>query len=1283
VTKITFQIIAVIFLLLFLILHTANAQQDVASLSGEVTDSSGAQVADATVKILDTRTGSEIETKTESDGSYRFLRLQPGPGYTLTVSKDGFQTYSITNLYLAVATTRTQNVQLEVGGVNQTVEVISEGSVTLNTTDSTIGNNFDLRAVGSLPIEFRDDPSALLRLQPGVVNAQSEQVGANSASDPSGSRDGSVAGARADQNNITVDGIDATDFAFGQSFRTQAAIPVEAVQEFSTQVADITPAYGGRGGAQTIITTKSGTNNWHGSAHEYNRTALTEANTFFNNAAGVPRTNLVRNQFGADLGGPVKHDKLFFFFDYEGRRDAQQINELQLVPLPHVKNGQLAYINATSTATGNPCPTNSRVTSQDVSTDCVTILSAAQVAALDPCSQAGGCPNSPGFTAPGVAPALLNLFQKRYPAPNDFASGDGVNTAGFRFNAPNPLDENSYLGRFDFNINTKHKLFGRVNFRNQDSINQLIQFPGDPLTGPNIVRDYAWVIGETWTISPRTVNQLILGETRSNLDQPILFNPSGGMVELSFFGGALATPFARQSQIGHISSVPTFRDDVTLLRGHHTIQFGVQFNPTKVRSTLTNNFDFIQEGLGGSIASLPANLRPANILQDPSGIAAANWDNFFVGALGIINNDQSGITYNKNGTVVPQGTETHRRDYRSNLYAGYVQDTWKMRSDLTVTAGVRYQYAQVPYEVNGLQASFSNTTLSQILQTRFDNGLNGISGAHVTPELTYSLSGQANSGTPDLYDPDKLNFSPRLALAWNPSFRSGLFGSLFGDRKTVLRAQASLIYDQTVINAITNLEDQGNYVFGNTVATNFGGGGANASLQSDPRFNSQSAVPFPVVVPPFTSTVTPNAIFNYGVDNHLHTPYSETFSLGVQRELPGGFQVEVDFFGRYGRRLFVLADAAQLVDFTDPASKHTFGGDTTTLEKEALQHINPSNVAPLPFFENQLQAGTGLTCPQINQQIFGTPFNTCTQAVYALNQTALQQGNIGGVALGIFGLVPSNVVIPSQFFVNALGTNKGYSSYNAMFLTVRKRLSHNLQLDFNYTYSHSIDNSSIIANNNGNFVSGATQVLCNAYDLNACKGNSEFDATHQITSDFVYDLPIGRKQFLARNAPRWLDEIIGGWQASGIITWRTGLALDAVGGGSSFSLAADQGVNFTGSPSAVRSNIHTDSSGQVQFFADPMAAAAAFSPITGLTIGSRDTLRGPHFSNFDLGVAKNFPLFGEKYKLQFRADAFNAFNHPNFGLPNSGVFSSTFGVITNLAGQEPARVMQFALRFDF
>jgi hypothetical protein len=187
----------------------------------------------------------------------------------------------------------------------------------------------------------------------------------------------------------------------------------------------------------------------------------------------------------------------------------------------------------------------------------------------------------------------------------------------------------------------------------------------------------------------------------------------------------------------------------------------------------------------------------------------------------------------------------------------------------------------------------------------------------------------------------------------------------------------------------------------------------------------------------------------------------------------------------------------------------------------------------------------------------------------------------------------------------------------------------------------------------------------------------------KFTSDFVSDLLIGRNQWIGRNSARWLNEIIGCWQVAGIATWRTGLALDAVGNASTTRLAADAGVLFNGNASAVHSKIHTDDSGQIQFFADPTAALGAFSFPTGLKNGSRDTLRGPHFSNVDLGIAKNFPVWSEKYRLQFRADAFNAFNHPNFGLPDSTITNSTFGISNTLAGQEPPRVMQFSLRFDF
>ncbi len=219
--------------------------------------------------------------------------------------------------------------------------------MSLNTTDATIGNNLDMHAVENLPNEFRGDPANLLRIQAGVVSAQTNQGQAILANvDPNHTRDGAVAGASADQNNISVDGIDATDVAAGGAFSvTQAAIPVDAIQEFNTQIAQPSAAFGGRSGAQTNITTKSGTNDWHGALFEYNRTAATEANTFFNNQTGVPRLALIRNQFGGNVGGPVLKDKLFFFFEYDGRRDRSAQNELQFVPFPHVAQGEIAYVN--------------------------------------------------------------------------------------------------------------------------------------------------------------------------------------------------------------------------------------------------------------------------------------------------------------------------------------------------------------------------------------------------------------------------------------------------------------------------------------------------------------------------------------------------------------------------------------------------------------------------------------------------------------------------------------------------------------------------------------------------------------------------------------------------------------------------------------------------------------------------------------------------------------------------------------------------------------------------
>jgi len=423
---------------------------------------------------------------------------------------------------------------------------------------------------------------------------------------------------------------------------------------------------------------------------------------------------------------------------------------------------------------------------------------------------------------------------------------------------------------------------------------------------------------------------------------------------------------------------------------------------------------------------------------------------------------------------------------------------------------------------------------------------------------------------------------------------------------------------------------------------------------------------------------------NYAIDPNFKTPYAITYSAGLQRSLPGDFQLEVDYYGRFGRRLLTLGNSAQFTDFVDPQSKQGELAAITNLELAARAGTPSATVPTQQFFENQFPAATGLSCPALNG-FFGLSGTTCTQLVYGANGTPLTQGNLLGVAsfLTQTGLVNPGVGFPAQFLSNYYLTNRAWSAYNALIATLRKRLSHNLQMDFNYTFSHSIDNSSQTARNNSNPAVNAVSALCDVRNLGVCRGNSEFDLTHQISSTAIYDLPIGRGQWIGRNSSRGLNELIGGWQVSGIVTWHTGLAYPVTSGATTTGFNTDAFAIFDGNNSALSVNVHRDpATGFIQIFANPTAAKGAFSPVTGEEIGSRDILRGPHFANWDLALSKTFPLWNEKYSLQFRTEAYNAFNHVNFGLPsNTDINSKQFGQITTTAND--ARVLQFALRFDF
>ena len=339
-------------IMLTLIFPALVSAQEYSAVTGIVTDSGGAVIPGVKVTLLDTKTAKELTTTTNNQGVYTFNNVLPGEGYKLSFTAQNFQTLNLNAVKLGVAQTETQNVQLSPGQVSETVDITStSGDATLNTTDASIGNVIGKRQLRELPIQFRGNPASLLSLQPGVVG---NNVGTGAAN-----RVGSVTGSRADQGNITIDGIDSNDQASQQAFQTVGNLPIDSVQEFRAVSTNPGASDGRSSGGQIQISTQPGTNDFHGSLREYTRTEKTAANTFFNNRNGIARPRLRRNQFGGSIGGPLPFfnfgeggpmfrsgkDKLFFFFDYEGRRDRSQATQAITVPLNHFRNGSIGYIN--------------------------------------------------------------------------------------------------------------------------------------------------------------------------------------------------------------------------------------------------------------------------------------------------------------------------------------------------------------------------------------------------------------------------------------------------------------------------------------------------------------------------------------------------------------------------------------------------------------------------------------------------------------------------------------------------------------------------------------------------------------------------------------------------------------------------------------------------------------------------------------------------------------------------------------------------------------------------
>jgi hypothetical protein len=1290
--------------------QSAYCQETTASMVGTITDSSGAAVSDATVTLVNTTTGAKYAETANAIGFYRFAAVPPGQGYEATFSAKGFATYKVSDIYLQVGVVRTQNATLAVGTNISTVEVTATSSeVTIDTTDATVGNNIDVRSLDSLPVQQRNGPQALFEMQAGVED------------------NGSVAGSRVDQNDVTLDGLDVNDMATGgaaynsspngieEGIRYQTIVggaPVDSLEQFTGSVAGGTSDSGPGGGGQFTLVTKGGTNQFHGDLNEYNRNTSFVANSWFANNASpqVPRNHLIQNQFGGAIGGPIMvphffdgKDKAFFFFDFNDNHLIRSILAQRAVPLDNLRtgNGNVNYIYDAAGDTHQLTPT--------------------QFAAIDP----------KGIGTPST---WQTAFSTRFPEPNSTVAGDGVNSSGYLFNAPDSDIGTNYVGRVDVNLNSKMSLFAKFAFVRDDAVNNIEAFDNGGATNPDSDRSYNFVVGHTWQIGSAATNRLFLGDVVQKSANQVIGNPSdstwnpNGTTFFTFDDGtgpALVSSLylAPGGQYRRVP-VPVVRDDFSWTKGRHTFGIGGSFKDILLHTQVTSDINTTEEGMGGLTLSLcgptpsgatsPAcgaghpDLRPSDL--ETSGaegnLAEYDWDQVFAFMIGRIGEVSSVFNYAANGTPLKQLTGD-QRFYRNHQTELYMMDSFKVIPSLTITYGVGYQYFSVPYETRGLE-TVQSTSFQQYLQARVTQSEEGNTDIDAVPLISYSLGGKANGpGAPSMYQPEYKLLSPHVAFAWNPGF----------DKKLVINASGGIAYDRTVIAAIQQLQDGNSYLFQQPLPLPQGiGGDPYDSIKNDPRLDSHndiSNVPGVVAPPtpkspylPFANpascagasaaaghTVDPcglylGSAFNSAtIDTGLKTPYNINFNFGVQRQMPWDMVAKINYVGHLGRRLIGQADVNQVIDFPDNTglSNQTLAQAMAGLTLQLRAGATAATVKPEPFFEDVM--GSGYTVFLVNN--WG-PF--------------AYRGDFGDTVQFMADTgAPPNVGSAAQFSENSFYANQGFSTYHGLLFTLNKNLSHGASFDFNYTYAHSIDNTSNFANSQGDTGIGGIGLICDILRPRECRGSSDFDIRHYITTDGTYELPFGKGRMFLNTIPRGLDEVIGKWDVSGLAIWHTGVPWSTVSNAFVASYSNDAPGILVGNPANVATHITKLPGGGVNIFADEnqntslRTAASSFEGPIGFQIGPRNELRGPKFFNADLGLQKTFPIIGERLNFKFRADAFNALNHPNFNLPANNVYngydqqdvtSSSFGAISTTVEQpgnlnNGARVLQVSGRLEF
>ena len=1292
----------------------AAAQVSTSTIGGTVTDAQGLVVVGAKVVAKNEATTVSYQTETTTGGTYSLSSLPPGL-YTITVTQQGFKTFTSTKNVLTVGAPLVVDAQLVLGEVTEVVQVESSFQ-RLETSSAMLGGVVSGKEIQELPLNGRN-PLNLIILEPGLVQRTTNAAGSGTH----------VFGSRDRAHNVTIDGIDANESSVPNPQSNIYRLTPENTQEYRVVTHNATPEFGRNSGANVIISTRQGSNEFHGDVFWYHRNSVLNANEFYNKAQGVERPTLLLNQYGVDIGGPIFKNKTFFFFSYQGNsiKQTQPIAQSFGVPLTYTqlaRQGIFRFVRGSIIVGGTAVNQNSTLlvdSSGNLRPGVPVCGGAVTTNCVDSYNMFSNDPAGIGADANMVA--MINSF----PLPNSFSDGDGLNTGGFVWNTPSRFKGPFYRGRVDHKFNDSHNLSGVFTWTKYDtSEGDLLNsrpatFPGFPPQGEVNRASQLLSVSYRTVFSPQLVNEFTTGYSRFHFFFSLLESQLARGVTPPPFGqecfgtdslSNVDTPFCNTPHTERAVSNVQFIDNLSYGRGTHNFRVG--FN---IRLYRHNDSRGVPGGFNmsptmifsRSVRSPSANTAPgvAAGFTIPSGMNSTDSNRLLqtiVELVGIPARVQQAFQ-------ADLGADVYRPDLfvlgtRSKQYNVYVQDEWKWKRNFTVTYGLRWEW-------NRPGKDCCNRTF------RPDRPIDGSEGL---VQFTQSDS---------WWDRNNSNaIAPRVSFAWDP----------WSDGKTVVRAGYGVAFDTISTFQITSIAGKVPGSVLQCVVNVQDAAGVCGDLPNNVRVPQLLAALNPFTLP--TPAVTPSSQFSpapaaLGVapsvgafQPDLRMPTVHEWNLTTQRELPWGFVAQVGYIGKRGTRLFraynlnqintdqsgfraaFLAARQNLVNGCRADGTNCPAGATGVTPTLLLTLTNSTLGSATSFLNSSTTAG------ELRQNGVGDFAVRIDQATRVVSGVTLPLVKAQGFAANYFRPNPQF----SEIFYFDSG---GSSTYHGLIAQVVRRFQKSLTMGFAYTLSKSIDDMSVdpvAATSGGGLSTTNSRTPTDVRNFRLDRARSDFDNRHVISANYLYELPFGKGRRWSNSVPGFVNHIIGGWTMTGIFTYQSGEPFTLNSGARTvhntkvsraqirgpfvepqlFSIDGVQGpvvwrtgplITTLTDPNVNCRNILTP---------DGTATQTYFCiPGVGETGSARNFAQGPSFWNFNFGVLKNFAIT-EKVKLDFRAEFFNLFNHPNFENPRnasvgsptltSGVFGQTCCITSSvpasatvIANGEPNRVIQFAFKVSF